>query len=401
VEQLLQFDDFIRSLVPESQKCRIISLVDVCIAGDEELLQWWLERERESVYSVLFEQPVPASNSILEKHRVSPRAELFCALIRSIRAKAAVFSFSGPYLSQVASPLCVQFLDAIQESANDLRRVLTQRTLPKDEVLEANILSWIELINGTHMAASMLCANEPDGASTGPAEEDLARFGRSLERLRGVLVDECVTNVVEILLMERAKFAGYLMRCSHLLSIGEEVDELAELTDISPDLQETHRVLSIVLHACSDTDGDNEAKQSSSGLSTYAPRLLRDQVLSSVAEKLLEVALDIQGMTPDLLHPGCLLFARDVNALFSRYLLPAHALRVLDIVKLMSMDSHTLCGIGGALCGLSGRMAPLTEAVFEADDRLFDEAISMIRAKGLIYIELADVFAVLNRRRDL
>ena len=74
---------------------------------------------------------------------------------------------------------------------------------------------------------------------------------------------------------------------------------------------------------------------------------------------------------------------------------------MLDIAKLMSLESPELGGIGDALCGLAGRQAPLTEDIFEADERLFDEAISMVRAKGFLYIDLSSVFAVLNRRRDL
>jgi hypothetical protein len=66
----------------------------------------------------------------------------------------------------------------------------------------------------------------------------MARFGRSLERLQ---LDDFVTSVVEVLIMERAKIAGYLMRCSHLLASASE-DYIVGGINISPDLVETHRV---------------------------------------------------------------------------------------------------------------------------------------------------------------
>ena len=147
------------------------------------------------------------------------------------------------------------------------------------------------------------------GPSTATASDDLARFGRSLERLQVVLLDEFVTTVVEVVLLERAKFAGYLMRCSFLLSSGnvEEVASVLELTDISPDLQETHRVLDLILNVCEAHGAASKAaddKEDGDDPTRYAALAMHERILSLVAEKLLEVAVDLQGMTPDLLPPG-------------------------------------------------------------------------------------------------
>jgi hypothetical protein len=448
VEQLLQFDAFLQSEVllsplpdegnkngsrdatfsaPASviQQRRVVSLMDVCVAGDDELFAWWMNRERESVIATLFDPdaivPVaPDQSAAVCSRRVSPRAELFCALVQSVRSKAAVFTFSAPYIANVASPLCMRFVDALHETATDLTRQLTGRHLPSrsrnqvpaNSELQRIVTAWIELINGAQMATQTLLnttsvesnhatpQSHSDGTVTS-SDEDMARFGRSLERLQGVMLDDFVTSVVEVLIMERAKFAGYLMRCSHLLASASEDCivggiNIAKLCDISPDLAETHRVMTVLLQCfeASTMHVDN--------LDSFAPGLMLERVMSMIAEKLLEVALDLQGMTPDLLRPGCTLFARDVVALFGECPhLPNHALRVLDVVQLMRLESAQLGGIGGALCGLAGLPAPLTEADFEVDEKLFEEAVSMIRAKGLVYVELADVFAVLNRRRDL
>jgi hypothetical protein len=231
-------------------------------------------------------------------------------------------------------------------------------------------------------------------------DDDLTRLGRSLERLRGAMIEDFIADVVETVLMERARLAGYLMRCSHLLSMdAEEVDEYSNMQDISVDLMETKRLLSIILSVC-----DRPSSLIKEGsIASFAPKAVRERVLSVLAEKFLEVALDLQGMTPDLRRPGCCLFARDVRALFessnSRIDLPKHPRRVIDIVALM--ESQDLVVLGNTLCNLCGRPAPLTEAIFESDGRLYEEAMSMVRAKGHEYVELADVFAVLNRRRDL
>jgi hypothetical protein len=184
IEKILCFDDLLESLIGSDSR-RLLHLMDIFVAGDEELFGWWLEREKEAAFGTLFHEKV--STSLV--NRVSPRAELFCALIRSIEIKAKVFSFSGPYLQHVASPLCMQFVDALHESATDLRNDMLASRLPSDKELQRNVNDWIELINGAHMAALILSPEleENEAASLG-AEQDLARFGRSLQSLEEVLI---------------------------------------------------------------------------------------------------------------------------------------------------------------------------------------------------------------------
>jgi hypothetical protein len=437
VEQFIQFDDAIQNLLEngdssnsnddddpniqmQHQKRRLLSLMDIFIAGDEELLQWWLERERETVFFRLFQdepEQTDTDTGTMDAttttpallHRVSPRAELFCALIRSIQAKAAVFSFSGPYLHYVASPVCLQFLDVLQETAGELRQRWSspkrRSSVLTDVDVRTNVTKWIELINGTHMAAEVVACTEwtQDDEPDLSGREDLARFGRSLVKLEDVLLDEFAASFVDTFLLERARFAGYLMRCSHLLA-SDDMDA-AESTDVSPDLQETHRLLGTFLNVCDEilveTGADQAAAEAVSEIAGFAPRGMRDRALDRVASHLLEVALDVQGMTPDLFRPGAMAFARDVNSLFAESLVPPSALRLLDILELMTLESRQLAQLGNTLCGLAGQSPPLNEEYFTDDSRLFEEAMSMIRAKGLVWIELGDVFVILNRRRDL
>jgi len=275
-------------------------------------------------------------------------------------------------------------------------------------------------------------AEEEDrGSTTLDANHDVVRFGKSLQSLEEVLLEDFANTFVETLLMERAKFAGYLMRCSSLLDTDgseEHEDEALLATNtsmlsasstmstasggdkhcISSDLRETARALHRFLRVCDEVsavpvdDNDLERARRITETAQYAPRLMRGRVLELVAKKLMEVAMDYHGMSPDLLHYGCTVFAADVEALFaSSPRLPPLALRLVDVTKLMAMESNELAQIGQALCGLAGQPAPLTEQVFEGDDRLYEEAMSMIRVKGLLFVELEDVLGILNRRREL
>lgn len=436
IQQLMEFDAYLQALVSSSsqeeepqkqqqrnRQDRIVRLFDACIAGDEELLAWWLERERESIFATLFSEGSVPDSSLPQL--ISPRAELFCALIRSVRTKAAVFTFSGPYLAQVAAPLCGQFLEAVQESSNDLRQLLlsvvpssrssNSSNMRTEDNLRKNCLSWMELINGTHLAATMLSrpldttTAQPSSSSGGGdimGELDLIRFGQSLGQLETVLIEEFARTFVEKLLMERAKLAAYLMRCSYL--VGSDIDDKHDEPGLSFELHVTQRLLSVFLDVCSHADDkadDHDDDEEDDDLSLvevgFAARAMRDCVLNLVTDKLMNVALNADGMTPDLLQPGCTVFYRDVNALFAGSLLPPLALRLLDICKLMSMDRDGLVNIGNALCGLAGQPAPLTEDAFSDDDRLADEALSMMQAKGFVWMQLTDAIVVLNRRRDL
>ena len=407
IHQILLFDYHLQSLVRDSYPTRdpnnqmkILSLTDIFVTGDDDLLQWWLQRERECAFSRLSSDDVPTEALV---NRVSPRAELFSALMVSIQAKAGIVTFSGPYMNHVAAPLCMQFVDAIDETTAELKEQLKQRKLPSDEQLDRVINKWVELTNGTHMAARIISngfdLSDYDNSSHS-ADHDMIRFGRSLQSLQQVLVDEFVVAFVETVLMERTKFAVYLMRCPSLLCDELGVDDHNNQHHLSPELRETVRVLKRFLRLCEDlTDIDEspEIKETAQ----FAPRLMREGVLTLLTEKLVDIAMNQQGMTPNLLARGSAVFAQDVRSLFGTFMVPAASLRLLDISRFMSMPSSQLVEIGQALCGLAGLPAPLPEDAFLSDERLFQEATSMLRAKGLAWIEVEDVISILNRRRDL
>ena len=404
VEQLLQFDKTLRECLtlPVGKTLNMLGLVDTLVARDEELLRWWIERERENALSTLFDD-----TTMLERlvSHVSPRAEIFCALIRSVQCKAAVLSFPGPYLRDVAVPLCTHFVDAIHETSINLKNIMVaRRDLPSNKALVASLSEWIELINGTRLARLVLMregAWQDGKPATRQSDHDLARFGRSLERLEGVLVEEFAATFVETVLMERAKLASYLMMASHLLASKEwDKDE----TDLSEELRETNVVLA-QFHVVCDTAADEVTSVGgeigeNQGVARFAPSAMRNTVMNRLADKFLEVALDIHSMTPDIWRQGALVFARDVEILMRGTSLPL-VQRLLDNVKFLSMESKSLEVLFSALGGLVGTSTFLNIYDFSSDGTIYEEATSMIKAKGLTWIQLEDTVSILNRRRDL
>jgi hypothetical protein len=392
IEQIFQFDTYLRSLHPR----RPFGLAQALIAEDEDVLSWWLDRERESNLSFLLESTVSFG-----KEGLSPRAELFCAIIHSVQTKAALLVHPGPYVSHVGVPLCQHFLDAIHESATDLKKLLNQRKLVTTTNLEKNLLEWIELINGTKLAASTLlngAAIPAFGSSPGGADHDLARVGRSLERLVDVLVDECATSLVETVLMERAKLASYLMRCSHVLMTSDPDGDDDDTHGLSADLQDTATIYSTIMSVCSRPLGDQ--------LMMFAPASIQTNVTNRLADKFLEVALDAHGMTPDIHPNGAKVFARDMERLLGSkrlLLLSPFATRLMDVAELMMWKTRPMRDLKTALLGLThsfGESNTLNIHAFSKDGTLIDEAMYMLRAKGFSCLHLEDAVSILNRRTD-
>ena len=409
IEQLLHFDDFMSDLTGNLAG-RVLSLMDIYVAGDDELLHWWMDREREAIFDSLLH------GKLLEARdggddwpdRISPRAELFCSILQSVRRKATVFSFSGPYLSHVAAPLCMHFLDAVHGSATNLKEALfQQRNLPTAQNLQSNVKEWVELINGMHRSSLLLIGGHehnddnddgnPADGSRSSAHQDLQRFGKSLERLEHVFIEEFASMFVENMLLEKAHLASYLMRCSHLLASDTDGSSSGLM---SPELADTQYLLNAFLEV---VDERSVAGLSSSARDSifYSSRALRDRVLTVVSEKFLEVALDWPGTTPDISYSGGQVFAADIDLLLGESLLPPTSMRLMDVAKCLSMPSSQLGVIGDALCGLAGQAPPLTEEMFAIDERVFEEAMSMISAKSLLFMHLSDFLSILNRRNDI
>mmetsp|Transcript_2186 Transcript_2186/g.3348 ORF Transcript_2186/g.3348 Transcript_2186/m.3348 type:complete len:339 (-) Transcript_2186:32-1048(-) len=322
---------------------------------------------------------------------LSPRAEMFCALIHSIQCKANVFlpHSKASYLGHVAVPAYTQFLDAIHDSSTELRGLLSQRNVDLDK----NLRCWMEIINGTQVASLVLLGD------VDAQDNDLSRVGRSMERLRDVLVDEFATTFVEKVLMERAKLASYIMRCSHLLS-STAIDVSSDTKSLSPDLHQFSIMLTKVLTFCNKHSIDTKAE----GPLGFAPSAIRIAVSNLVAEKFLEIALDAHGMTPDVELDGAIIFARDVQLVSDMFSPDKSAfIRLIDAAKFMAVPTDKLVTLREAITGLvtvGPEQEPLDFRSFSVDSTLFDSATSMLRAKGFENLYLEDAISILNRRKD-
>lgn len=398
-----------------------MGLMDTLVVPNNDLLDWWILREREYVFSTLFPLDDETKNDDVPKplaNHVSPRAEVFCALIRSVQFKAATLAGPRKYLQDVAVPLCSQFVDALHETSVDLRNLLLQKQ-PQSLLVESQIVSnvheWIEIINGAVLASQVLLSKErkwqyKGSKSTVSAESDhdLARFGRSLERLVDAMVDEFASAFVETILMERAKLASYLMLSSHLLS-SEEWDADDVGSGLSVELKDTKVVLLYLQQVCNSILGvqapNDEGRSILSGdyaqdnVATFAPSKMLIEVISRVADKFLEVALDVNHVTPNIWTTGAMVFARDVQSILGSFKDIVIVSRLLEVTKLMTMNFGTFQGLFEALGGLVGSVAFLDLDEFVADATLRDEASQMLKAKN-VHCPLEDAISILNRRRE-
>ena len=93
-------------------------------------------------------------------------------------------------------------------------------------------------------------------------------------------------------------------------------------------------------------------------------------------------------------------FARDVSSLIPHSDL-SETRRLFDLTKLMTTNYNDIQALFYALGGLLGSSDSfLYIEAFAADATLYEEALSMVRAKGFAFLSLEDTVSVLNRRRD-
>jgi len=436
LEQFLEFDSILMELLTDTTNTnesmvmqsttgnpistsKFTGLMDALVVSNEDLFDWWIQRERESVSATLFPDDDNTSSTIPKTplaSYISPRAELFCSLIRSVQLKAATLTSPGRYLREVAVPLCSQFVDALHETSVNLRNSLIQRQQPQQhqssprfggmvdsekQRIVSNINEWIEIINGTQLASEILLSN--DRAVSSQSDHDLGRFGRSLERLVEVMMDEFATTFVETTLMEHAKLANYLMLASHFLASPEHVDEDMIGDDkLTPELGDTRTILQYFQETCDSIihqgklaggDGDEEDK-----LAACAPLGMRSRVADRLVEKLLDVALDTNSVTPDIWIEGANIFSRDVTIMLGDFRDIPAVDGLLEVTKFMTMDYDSFCSLFAAIGGLVGSDVHLDIEELNADAKLVDEATSMLKAKS-VNCPLGYAVSILNRRR--
>ncbi|KAL7478799.1 hypothetical protein ACHAW6_004548 [Cyclotella cf. meneghiniana] len=487
IEQLFLFDDFVREKETKKSSEAATSdvkpqrLVDVFLSSNDGLFQWWLEEERDGAIAVLREcasSTLSSFQSLRKTVRDSddmdtslknisasphskqqpplfpPVSELFVALIHSARKKSNSFSDFQPqniYLSNVIGPLCSEFLDLVHGEASMLRKRLLARSksgsgIPLDNELTVNVLEWIGIINGTHIASAILNSCHSEGVQN----EIYERVSLSMERMRDAMVDDFVSAFVETVVMERAKFASYIMRCPFLLSQPhlEHVPDhrrgqrdsrgnnggIPSSLHLSTDLNDSYHVLSIAVRAChaslSTVKNMTSSQSNSNGicqLLTYGALIVEDALSKSLSQKLLDIAIDPQGMTPEIHLAGAQQFRYDAMSFVSLFSsTPAvndgtgPIDRVATASRLMSMSSSQLQQLKEILFDLSStttkrrslfggsstmdveddsRLSCRLDAdSFYSDERVLVEAENMLAAKGFHALALEEALSIINRR---
>jgi hypothetical protein len=190
----------------------------------------------------------------------------------------------------------------------------------------------------------------------------------------------------------------------------------------------------------SSSDGAIDRATSAQDLLFFGGRSVRNAIKFAIGQKLLDIAIDPQGMTPEICLVGAIQFRHDVTA-FSRLFdegdsgnvaenepmlynpmnEPGPMERAETSSRLMSLESSQIrtlrealrallvgqSSASGSIFGRGGGKSPddcfdseqrLIVDDFCNDVRLMDEATSMIEAKGYGALSLDEALSLINRR---
>jgi hypothetical protein len=200
---------------------------------------------------------------------------------------------------------------------------------------------------------------------------------------------------------------------------------------LSPDLNDSIHVVTVGVKACNKLMGKSMPASDTNQLSyllKHGCKSIHDALKFSIGQKLLDIAIDPQGMTPEIYITGAMQFQHDVNA-FDRLFRtgnsgggvdPGPLERAVCAARLMSLELSQIEGIRGALRDLAlknsagvgsyfghGRddevenqcaIQRLDVDDFYSDERVMNEAVSMLEAKDFGALSLDEAVSILNRR---
>jgi len=491
----------------------IYTLTDTVICNDTSFFHWWLECEKDNALQTLKEQKencMLSNNTHINKDEegsntgsdinalciLMPCTEAFLALLYGFQSKMSLMTRTHNlhtgrrtgtnnkrlFVQKVEVPTCMEFMEIMHEKASMLRKeMLPQRrrngNLPPNDIeLQSNIQKWISVITGTQLAATCLYKNasssrpndRPNDNDNNNNDDDnmhveRKRIATSLEKLGEAMVEELSASFVENLLMERTKFASYLMQCVYTLSSDDAMlyththtNDQPSTTDnnISPQLTEVAHLLHVLCRVCRDAmikaheipisrdekstttttvtnildegkdEPDYHAVETKMNLVENIPLKILKNISQRVEEKFLDIALDYNNMIPELNITGCTYFSHDVEHIANVFRISivdkgsqedgALALntfnRLKDVTKLMAMEDGKFKSLCNAIRMLLAE--PLLDSLennynvhpviideLEEDGTLYNEAQSMILAQGFQYLNLRDAINVMNRRR--
>jgi hypothetical protein len=444
IEQLFLFDDLLKKKIESDQEGDYLGIdpilypvrmTDTFLTPREDLLLWWMGDEL--AMAVVRLQKCAGSTSsqteddssptnIANKQLCPPITDLFAALLYSSRSKANSFSdlrSQQMYVANVVAPLCSEYLELMHGEATFLRKRLLARDTTKsysgsDEMLTSNVLEWISMITGVHVAGhAVLRSQITHNAESVQIHSDNPMDGviKSIFAFGDAMVDEFVTIFVEQIMMERAKMASYTMRAPFLISEhpheqherrGQREKDIKNALSLSPDLNDSFHVLSVTLKACQTAAAKVDSMDSKAAEMMYfGSQAIENSLSHAVGCKFLDIGLDPMGMCPEIYLEGAKQFCHDVCS-FNHLFQPTTSSegpmeRAVAASRLMSLDEPPLTALRDALCALissdTGSEA-LFISDFAADSRLLQEAESMLNAKGFGSLALEEAVSIINRR---
>ena len=488
IENCMKYDADIQQILKESNlktssstpgfdsNNLIPTLTESIIVNDDKLFQWWLECERINSLNALRQHngtiendeestvdPVSSGNTTASL-LIMPFTDVFLSLLATFERKLQLiqqYKHKKAFMQKVEVPVCVAYMESMHEKASFLRsklvpssRIVSSSKVPSSQDLKMNLQKWFHVISGTKLAAQALLQqnsqkfivvgdNNDDMRRNGKNDLDTerVRIGNSLHKLGGAMIDDLCSAFVEDLLLERTKFASYLMQCAYTVS-SSHIDEYHSFhsNEISSELVEVYRLIKVLCEAClergnllnpllgegfttgimiDESKGENMDRTTRNG-KVLTLRDIPEDIMTNIAqrieEKFLEVALDYNEMIPDLHREGSLIFCFDTTQIVSLFLNEHQVYfnRLNNITNLMSMDDTKFVPFRSALRDLL--VDPLDALVddddhdkrmisssaverLEQDGTLLNELQSMIFAQGFHSLGIHDAISIMNRRR--
>lgn len=435
IEQLFLFDDLLKKKFANGSNIDPmlypVRMTDTFLSSREDLLLWWMTDEREMASlrlqkcaaSTLSSYQAESGNNVAEsstdtanQQLCPPITDLFAALLHSSRSKVDAFSDVRPrqmYVANVVAPLCSEYLELMHGEAALLRKRLLARDVASgsDNKLTSNVLEWICTITGVHMAAHAVVRSQDSSPSD---QNQLEGVITAMFSFGDAMVDEFVSALVETIIMERAKFAGYAMRAAFILSDAREHAErrrqrekdVKDTLTLSPDLNDSIHILSVTLKACQTAESRiSSMKVKTAEMMYFGCQSIQNSLSYAIGRKFLDVALDPMGMCPEIHLDGAKQFCHDVctfKALLQHKTLSEGPLeRAVAAARLMALETSQITALRNALRALvsfNGEGEALFISDFAADSRLLQEGESMLVAKGFGSLALEEAISIINRR---
>ena len=437
IESMLKYDDFMKELLVDAVKSSNIhhnhnvvmkTMMDNFIMNNEDIFHWWLKCEHINSLHDLQRSNNHHDGDNNDKSQtlglsILPYTEMFLSLLSSFERKISVMSIDDhrkSFIKEVEVPLCVSFMEGMHLNASNLRRELGGhgRGVINLDAFKINIQRWINVITGTTVSAqSLLSFSTTRNDKSMNVEKE--RIGSSLSKLANAMEEELSAAIVEDLFLERTKGASYLMQCAYTLSL-DKIDQYHNYfsKEISSELFEGYQLIKAFSEVCIDKmKHDNVINNGNNNNLSQIPIDLMKNVARRIEDAFLEVALDYNGMVPELSYMGCRIFSLDISFIGNLFHLdelksPDFPFsRLLDLSRLMAMDITKFETLRDAMRDLLSSPLDLisrnnnevvidTEVLAQLDDdgTLFNEAQSMIVAQGFNSLTLDDVVNILNRR---